>query len=345
MKSHDLLDMIGDVNEDYVRAADSGVVRPRFRWTAFAACAVLVLGVSLLPSLTAEGPGSAPEATRGPGENLVQRSGLHSYLLIEEERRIMTTQGEVKAPGGIVDVPGQGAPGPGGGNTSGGLPMYPEQGGDIPVQAGADYYERLLRGMGIPTDGSPAVYPDWFGGAWLDGDQGELLTVAIVYGFRTDELEEQIRGWCGGTQDIIFTGAIYSQNHLDSLMDRIGQVFEELDCRVFLSYGVYASDNCIHLDFSEVPGDQVLAALAQLDPEGDAIFIQVFTGVQNVLTGQAASSPSQPFAVESGTRTTPAPADGEAPAAYASAPAVNDLPQLKERDQAASYDLICGEAE
>ena len=39
MKNYELLDMIGDVNEDYVQAADSNVVRPRFQWKALAACA------------------------------------------------------------------------------------------------------------------------------------------------------------------------------------------------------------------------------------------------------------------------------------------------------------------
>ena len=45
MKNHELLDLIGDVNEDYVQAADGKVIRPKFRWktiAACAACAVLV---------------------------------------------------------------------------------------------------------------------------------------------------------------------------------------------------------------------------------------------------------------------------------------------------------------
>ncbi len=47
MKDYELLDMIGEVNEDYVREADGNVVRPRFRWktlAACAACAALALG-------------------------------------------------------------------------------------------------------------------------------------------------------------------------------------------------------------------------------------------------------------------------------------------------------------
>ncbi|MFG6352841.1 MAG: hypothetical protein K1W21_14825, partial [Oscillospiraceae bacterium] len=47
MKNHELLDLIGDVSEDYVQAADGKVIRPKFRWKAVAACAAcaaLVLG-------------------------------------------------------------------------------------------------------------------------------------------------------------------------------------------------------------------------------------------------------------------------------------------------------------
>ena len=47
MKNHELLDILGEVNGDYVLAAEDNVVRPRFRWrtlAACAACAALVLG-------------------------------------------------------------------------------------------------------------------------------------------------------------------------------------------------------------------------------------------------------------------------------------------------------------
>ena len=37
MKNHELLNLIGDVNEDYVLEAGSNVVKPRFRWKTIAA--------------------------------------------------------------------------------------------------------------------------------------------------------------------------------------------------------------------------------------------------------------------------------------------------------------------
>ena len=39
MKDHELLDLIGQVDEDYVLAAGDNVVRPRFRWKTLAASA------------------------------------------------------------------------------------------------------------------------------------------------------------------------------------------------------------------------------------------------------------------------------------------------------------------
>ena len=87
MKNHELLDLIGDVSEDYVQAADGKVIRPKFRWKAVAACAacaVLVLGAY-----------PAYQAAHPP---------LHSYTVLEGGG--MTTQGDVKAPAGGTFGPG-----------------------------------------------------------------------------------------------------------------------------------------------------------------------------------------------------------------------------------------------
>lgn len=382
MKNHELLDLIGGVDEDYVRAADEQAARPRFRWKAAAACAacgLLALGLSALP-LTAEGPGPAPEGAQDPGVTLVRQPGLHDYFLIDRSLSISTTQGDSPklpqpaAPGGSgVDVPGQNAPEP---NPDPAQPPRdsgpdPATSGGAPTQEDASaQYARLLQwwfGEPVPPS-EPGGYPDWFGGAWIDG---ELLTVAIVDGFRTPALEEQIRERTGGGA-LLFTGAAYSQNHLDGLMEQIGRTLDELDCRVSLSYGVYVVDNRIHLDFSQTPDDQVLSALAQLDPAGDAILIQVFTGTQNLPTGASAKGPApdgpalepvDPEARAAPTATgdgepTPAPADGDEPDAYACAPAPGGAPipggaspaggqpeanQVQETGQPAHYDVIYGE--
>ena len=46
MKNHELLDLLGEAGEDYVRAAGENVVRPKFRWKTIAAAACLCLALA-----------------------------------------------------------------------------------------------------------------------------------------------------------------------------------------------------------------------------------------------------------------------------------------------------------
>lgn len=308
MKNYELFDMIGDVDEEYVLAAGrDDMVRPRARWkgwVACAACAALVLGAWPAWKMAARSHAGSGDASYSADVSLIRRPGLHEYTLVEEDRQLQTTRGDVKAPGGEESGPAADtesgsirfsapAPVPGANTGAAGFEETGDAVGgaradsfgtwaDAPVDEGAaSQYDRLLQGMGIPQDGSPAAYPDWFAGAWID-HSGEpaapaRLTVAVVDGLRTQELEARIRGWCGGTQDVQIVGAKYPQSYLDGLMEGIGRIFEELDCRISSAYGVYVMDNYLGLDFfGETPSDEVLAALAELDPQGDAIRIQVF---------------------------------------------------------------------
>ena len=368
MKNHELLDLLGEASEDYVRAAGENVVRPKFRWKTIAACAALVLGAALVPSLTVEGP--APEGTQDPVGTLVQRHGLHSYVLFEEARSIMTTEGDLKFPagGGGIDVPGQDIPMPDPGLVQPPRGNGPGEQAYAPAPSSEEasaQYDRLLQRMGGVGGREPDTYPDWFGGAWLDSDWPDhvsRLTVAIVDQFRTRSLEEDIKSWCGGTGDVLFTGAKYSQNYLNGLMDGISRIFEEQNVRISSAYGVYVMDNYLGLDFfGAVPTDETLAALAELDPEGDAIRVQVFHEGSIQLTGEwekgPAADPAEPEA-----RATPAttvdgkpvatPVDGSDPVCHGAddlpggavipggARSVEDLPQAGEEGRPAHYDLL-----
>ena len=290
MNKYELLDLIGEAGEQYVLAADTNVVRPRFRWKSLAVCAACAALVAVaayphvLPNAapaggvgsdsTADAAPMAPEAAPAEGEEaassgtVVQRPGLHGYTLIEEELRIMTTQGGAKAPGNDAGAP---APNPdlpmpdqgAGQNRFSGEafkdeavdaapPAYSSQEGLIQQDEASAQYDRLLQWMGGVDGQEPAAYPEWFAGMWLDSDWPDntaRLTVAVVDRFRTEELEEQIRTQAGGTGDVLFCGGKYSQNELNGLMDQIAQVFEELDVRISSVYGVYVMDNYLGLDF------------------------------------------------------------------------------------------------
>lgn len=339
MKNHELLDLIGDVNEDYVQAADGKVIRPKFRWktiAACAACAVLVLGAY-----------PAYQAAHPP---------LHSYTVLEGGG--MTTQGDVKAPAGGTFGPGIMPGGAYVGNDRGETGIdgteYTVPGQDAPAQEkAAAQYQGLLQGLGGQGGYEPEAYPGWYGGAWIDNSfyPEAKLAVAIVDGFRTDELEVRIEEWCGG--EVVFKDVKYSRSYLDQLMEPISQVLEEADMDLLCGFGVDVMENClgvdIHSDGKDIP-KEVLAKLAQLDPDGGAIRVRLHTGRLDTLTDETVKGPAPapaapdeqpvPAVIEDGDQIyhgEDAPAD----AIPGGASPVGELPQAKGEDiQPARHDLL-----
>lgn len=339
MKNHELLDLIGDVSEDYVQAADGKVIRPKFRWKAVAACAacaVLVLGAY-----------PAYQAAHPP---------LHSYTVLEGGG--MTTQGDVKAPAGGTFGPGIMPGGAYVGNDRGETGIdgteYTVPGQDAPAQEkAAAQYQGLLQGLGGQGGYEPEAYPGWYGGAWIDNSfyPEAKLAVAIVDGFRTDELEVRIEEWCGG--EVVFKDVKYSRSYLDQLMEPISQVLEEADMDLLCGFGVDVMENClgvdIHSDGKDIP-KEVLAKLAQLDPDGGAIRVRLHTGRLDTLTDETVKGPAPaPAAPDE----QPVPAvikdgdqiyhgeDAPADAIPGGASPVGELPQAKGEDiQPARHDLL-----
>lgn len=343
MKSYELLDVLGDVNEDYVRAADANVVRPRSRWKALvacAACAVLVLAA--YPVYRAGQP------------------KLHDYTVMEGGvgEALETDLDEmVKAPAGGPAADTDSAPEATmiNGADKGGASMYKEQGGEIdgsvysaPAEdAPADedaaaQYSKLLQGMGGVDGLEPAVYPDWFAGAWLEQD---ALAVAVVDGFRTPELEAEVAGWCGG--EVVFRDAKYSYPHLNSLMEQTVALLDGtgLSCGI----GVYVMDNCVGVDLygdgAAVP-DDILEKLARLDPDGDAIRVRLFTERLSTYdhdeTGMKDPvADSRAIATPSAGSAQPAAKPSAAPGGVTQ-PSVNESPTRTENGQPAHYDLLDG---
>ncbi len=339
MKNHELLDLIGDVNEDYVQAADGKVIRPKFRWktiAACAACAVLVLGAY-----------PAYQAAHPP---------LHSYTVLEGGG--MTTQGDVKAPAGGTFGPGIIPGGAYVGNDRGETGIdgteYTVPGQDAPAQEkAAAQYQGLLQGLGGQGGYEPEAYPGWYGGAWIDNSfyPEAKLAVALVDGFRTDELEAQIEEWCGG--EVVFKDVKYSRSYLDQLMEPISQVLEEADMDLLCGFGVDVMENCLGVDIysdgKDVP-KEVLAKLAQFDPDGDAIRVRLHTGRLDTLTDETVKGPAPapaapdeqpvPAVIEDGDQIyhgEDAPAD----AIPGGASPVGELPQAKGEDiQPARHDLL-----
>lgn len=296
MKNHELLDMIGSVNEDYVLEAGNNVVRPRFRWrtlAACAACAALVLGA--YPVYRAVNP------------------PLHGYTVLEGGT--MNTLGDVKAPAGGV---GQSDPLPGGayvGNDRGETGIdgteYTGPGQDAPVQEkAAAQYQGLLQGLGGQGGYEPEAYPGWYGGAWIDNSfyPEAKLAVAIVDGSRTPELEAQIQEWCGG--EVVFKDVKYALAYLYALQDSVTDALTGGNDALSCGIGVDVMENCLGVDIysdgKDVP-KEVLVKLGQLDPGGDAIRVRLYTGRLDTLTDETVKGPAPggvtqpaPGAVEDG---------------------------------------------
>lgn len=305
MKNHELLDMIGEVNEDYVLEAGNNVSRPRFRWktlVACAACAALVL--TAYPVYRAINPPSQP---------------LHEYTIVEGNGA-PDTQGTVKAPQGGEDAPVP-APAPSGGyagedtdpdneNT-----YYDIPGQDAPAQEAAQAQaDGLRKGLGGQGGYGPETYPDWYGGSWIDNDYypEARLRVAIVDGFRTAELEAQIQEWCGG--GVVFQDAKYSREYLYALQYQVIDIIPDPGPRC--SIWVDITENHIGVDiFEEAVPDTVLVGLARLDPDGDAIRVRVFSGERS-MSDELVKGPAleEPAADPDDPDACPTPIDGSEPA-------------------------------
>lgn len=390
MKSQEFLDILGNVDEKYVLAADENVVCPKFRWQPWAAAAacVALICVATYPRFASgfsnSGGGSAdcaPSIGDEPADamedsaveepavqesagTLIQTPGLHSYFLFEEARTFMTTAGEAKAPAGGVDdaalekgpvpepAPAPNAEGPVSGafkDAPADVPYDPENGTVFPYveEAAIDQdeatrqYQNLLQNAGLGYAGE-GYYPEWFGGAWIDNDWPDntgRLTIAMVAGWDTETMENMVRGWCGGTGDVLFCTVKYSYARLNGLMDEISAVFDQYGW-LPSAYGSNEEANRIELDIFGMPGDELLADLARLDPDGDAIRVQVFTDRTIRFTDDAAMKPPAP--AEEPALSTPAvepePTPITEPDGWEDVPADPG----SEEGQTAQYDVLSG---
>lgn len=134
---------------------------------------------------------------------------------------------------------------------------------DDPVQEGAvNAYQALMEHMGDEL-------PAWYGGAYID-DRG-ILNILLVSGEDSGDktLELQVLEWTG-EGPVAFGSAQHSLAGLRSLQDKAAELAGEL----LVGCGVNQETNQLELDVTEVT-DELLAQLAQLDPEEDLIMVRV----------------------------------------------------------------------
>ena len=141
--------------------------------------------------------------------------------------------------------------------------------GDAPSQEEAlNAYEELM-------DRFDGVYPDWYGGAYIDRS-GWLVVQLVESKDPADKsLELQVLDWTGSDQ-VMFSSCKYSLAQLKELMDQLnalpGQDMKFRD--VMAGWGINEEANRIELTLTQVY-DPILVVLAELDPDDDAIYVQV----------------------------------------------------------------------
>jgi len=140
--------------------------------------------------------------------------------------------------------------------------------GDVPVQMGAEDYQKLM-------DRFNGQYPDWYGGAYLD-QSGRLVVQLVEDKDPADKtLELQVLDWTG-SDNVMFSSCKYSLAQLHELMDQLNALpGTDPQCKeVMAGWGVDEEANHIKLTLTQV-NDHILSVLARLDPDDDAIYVQV----------------------------------------------------------------------
>ncbi len=113
--------------------------------------------------------------------------------------------------------------------------------------------------------------PDWYGGAYID-DTGTLIVCLVESQDPGDKsLELKVLDWTDNGR-VAFSSCKYSLAYLHDLQDKVVDAMQKLG--LFSGCGTMESKNCLELTLTSVT-DEALALLARLDPDDDAIYVQV----------------------------------------------------------------------
>lgn len=219
---------------------------PWMKYGALAACAALVIGAVSVYNLH-----------QAHHDDLRRTLQLHSYVTVEGLTGYATEDTATNDTGtGGTEV------------NTGDLPGGAYV-GDVPVQEGAEAYQKLM-------DHFDGYYPEWYGGAYLN-ESGRLVVHLVESEDPGDKsLELQVLDWTG-SDNVMFSSCKYSLNQLKELMEKLNAL-PASDPRyreVMASWGIDEEANRIELTLTNVDDHVLLLVLAELDPDDDAIYVQV----------------------------------------------------------------------
>lgn len=143
--------------------------------------------------------------------------------------------------------------------------------GDVSSQEQAvNAYQNLMDHFG-------GNYPDWYGGAYID--ESNTLIVCLVESENSGDksLELQVLDWAGGrTSRVAFTDVKYSLTFLRNLQKQVESLPE---LKLISSWGCGVNEESDQVELTIPHADEaLLIALTKLDPEDDAILVQVSEG-------------------------------------------------------------------
>ena len=222
---------------------------PWRKYGAVAACAALLVGV--FPLYRAMNPG--------------RELPLHSYVTVEgltgfvQENAAVNDTGTGGEDIGSIEI----LPAPNTGDLPGGAYV-----GDVPSQ------EEALQAV---DKLAPHVRsnPDWYGGAYID-NTGTLIVCLVEDQDPGDKtLELQVLDWTDNGR-VGFTSVKYSLARLNELMEQLNTLpAADPECRqVMASWSRDEMNNRVDVTLTEA-NDHILSILAELDPDDDAIYVQV----------------------------------------------------------------------
>lgn len=243
---------------------------PLRRYAALAACAALAVGILPLyhaifnhNDIAIAKKEILQSETQGP---------FHSYVMADNTQYIAENATETGAGAedkytsllGTRDSGANPLPAPNTGDLPGGAYV-----GDAPVQEeAADAYQKLM-------DRFSGEYPDWYGGAYTDDNDTLVVCLVGAQDPGDKSLEMQVLNWTDNGR-VSFTDVKYSLSHLTKLMDELNRL-PDADMKygdVMAGWGINEEANCIELTLTQVY-DPLLSVLARLDPDDDAICVQI----------------------------------------------------------------------
>lgn len=156
-------------------------------------------------------------------------------------------------------------------------------------------YQNLM--AQFEADYGPDRYPEWYGGAYIDGHGGLIVNIVIYEEPEGKELFYQIQDWAGSDR-VGFGSSYFSLNQLRELQDKTAAAMEALG----LDFGCGINEETGHVELTLYQySDEALWQLAWLDPADTVIRVVIHSGEGSGLTEEPAlTAPSVSQSIQPG---------------------------------------------